>query len=399
MLGSLKNYLSEVLKATEASNGRALSTQLSLSDGHVRNQDLYLPQPEGLVKQFLKPPMDEAVSAHLKVLFHLTRKPPNYLEAYQHQTSACGAAMRLLQQLKDETWCLPLVFRVCLDLRHLAQACEKHCRGLNQGQVLEKAADSLMACFRVCVADKRSSKKTKDSKRLGMMTLVNQLFKIYFRANKQHLCKPLQLAVDSCAVKVSFPLKEQVTYKYFVGRRSMFDSKYRAAGEDLEFAFRHCPARFKGNKRLILSYLAPVKMLLGYLPSEELLQRYNLLMFHDLALALKAGNVGRFDEIVNGQELVLIRSGIYLLVGKLKFLVYRNLFKKVFVIRQSHQLDMGDFLAALKFVGVKNVTMAETHCIVANLIYEGKIKGYISHDHNKLVVSKQSPFPALTSMI
>jgi len=83
-------------------------------------------------------------------------------------------------------------------------------------------------------------------------------------------------------------------------------------------------------------------------------------------------------------------------VEKLKFLVYRNLFKKVFVIRKSHQLDMGDFLSALHFVGLTDVSLDETHCIVANLIYDGKIKGYISHAHNKLVVSKQNPFPSVS---
>jgi hypothetical protein len=34
----------------------------------------------------------------------------------------------------------------------------------------------------------------------------------------------------------------------------------------------------------------------------------------------------------------------------------------------------------------------------ANLIYEGKIKGYISQQHQKLVVSKATPFPPLASI-
>lgn len=59
---------------------------------------------------------------------------------------------------------------------------------------------------------------------------------------------------------------------------------------------------------------------------------------------------------------------------------------------------MNLFQAALEFVGESKITMDETHCIVANLIYEGKIKGYISHQHNKLVVSKQIPFPALNTV-
>ena len=44
---------------------------------------------------------------------------------------------------------------------------------------------------------------------------------------------------------------------------------------------------------------------------------------------------------------------------------------------------------------VEDVDLDETECILANLIYEGKIKGYISHQHQKLVISKANAFPAL----
>ncbi|KAH7967072.1 hypothetical protein HPB49_022153 [Dermacentor silvarum] len=47
---------------------------------------------------------------------------------------------------------------------------------------------------------------------------------------------------------------------------------------------------------------------------------------------------------------------------------------------------------------VDEVDMDELHCIIANLIYEGKIKGYISLQHQKLVVSKQSAFPRLSTL-
>jgi len=35
----------------------------------------------------------------------------------------------------------------------------------------------------------------------------------------------------------------------------------------------------------------------------------------------------------------------------------------------------------------------EIECIVANLIYQGKVKGYISHQRRHLILSKVSPFP------
>lgn len=287
------------------------------------------------------------------------------------------------------------MYAVCLDLRVLAQVCEKTTT-LKPGEILEKAAESLMACFRVCAADNRSSEE--DTKRLGMLNLVNQLFKVYFRINKLHLCKPLIRAIDSSAYRDSFPLAQQITYKYFVGRKAMFDSDFKNADEYLSFAFENCPAEFKKNKRLILIYLVPVKMLLGYMPKKEVLERYDVMQFHDLACALKQGNVRKLDDVIDRHEKFFINFGIYLLVEKLKIISYRNLFKKVYHLMQTHQLDLQLFLVALDFVGEHDIDMDEVHCIVANLIYDGKIKGYISYQHNKLVVSKQNPFPPLNTL-
>lgn len=88
-----------------------------------------------------------------------------------------------------------------------------------------------------------------DTKRLGMLNLVNQLFKVYFRINKLHLCKPLIRAIDGSAYKDQFPMAQQITYRYFVGRKAMFDSDYKSADEFLSFAFQRCPKKFPGNKR------------------------------------------------------------------------------------------------------------------------------------------------------
>ena len=46
---------------------------------------------------------------------------------------------------------------------------------------------------------------------------------------------------------------------------------------------------FTINKRSILIYLIPVKMLLGQMPDEVLLKKYDLLQFKDVVLAVKQG--------------------------------------------------------------------------------------------------------------
>ena len=43
----------------------------------------------------------------------------------------------------------------------------------------------------------------------------------------------------------------------------------------------------------------------------------------------------------------------------------------------------------------EEVELSEVECMVANLIFQGYVKGYISHKHATLVLSKKDPFPKL----
>lgn len=68
------------------------------------------------------------------------------------------------------------------------------------------------------------------------------------------------------------------------------------------------------------------------MPKREVLERYDVLEFHEIACALKEGNVMKFDNVIAKHEAFLINCGIYLIVEKLKIIAYRNLFKRVCLI-------------------------------------------------------------------
>nr|KAG5697686.1 hypothetical protein BaRGS_000571 [Batillaria attramentaria] len=192
------------------------------------------------------------------------------------------------------------------------------------GERLEKAADLLMGCFRVCASDNRAG--IEDSKKWGMLNLVNQLFKIYFKINKLHLCKPLIRAIESLPIKDRFSLSQLITYS--------------------------------------------------------------------------SGNLLQLNEALQKHEAFFIRCGIFLILEKLKVITYRNLFKKVYlVLDKKHHVPIRTFTTALKMMQVEGIDDDETQCIIANLIWENKIKGYISEPHKLLVVSKANPFPVLSSIL
>uniref|UniRef100_A0A3P9J643 PCI domain-containing protein 2 n=2 Tax=Oryzias latipes TaxID=8090 RepID=A0A3P9J643_ORYLA len=388
---TINQYLQQIYEAIDNHEGSFCAELLSFKHPHVANPRLQLANPEDKCQQILEPPYDEMVAAHLCTYAVANH---DFVEAYKFQTLVVA-----FQSHKEEN-ALPIMSAVTLDLRIFANNAEQQLQKKGKGhpgEMLEKAAEQLMSCFRVCASDRAG---IDDSKKWGMMFLSNQLFKIYFKLqiNKLHLCKPLIRAIDSSNLKNDYSQAQKVTYKYYVGRKAMFDSDFKPAEEFLSFAFHHCHRSSQKNKRMILIYLLPVKMLLfqGHMPTHQLLRKYDLMQFSDVTKAVE-GNLLLLNEALSKHETFFIRCGIFLILEKLKIITYRNLFKK-YLLLKTHQLPLDAFLVSLKMMQVEDVDLDEVQCILANLIYMGHIKGYISHQHQKLVVSKQNPFPPLSCL-
>ncbi len=62
------------------------------------------------------------------------------------------------------------------------------------------------------------------------------------------------------------------------------------------------------------------------------------------------------------------------------------------------QLPLNGFLTCLRAAG-EDVDADELECLMANLIANGLVKGYVSHEHRMLVVRKENPFPSVASVI
>jgi len=213
--------------------------------------------------------------------------------------------------------------------------------------------------------------------------------------NHWHLLKPLIRAVDVAKkdrLYAHFSKADQVTYQYYVGRKAIFDNDLALADLSLSFAFAHCPMDCLKNKRLILLYLIPVKMFLGQLPTQTLLDKYGLGCFQELVLALKDGNLKRFVQVLADQQGFFISSGIFLMLDKLKQVCYLKLMQSMYTILNSTQIKLEAIVDVLKKTG-NETDIHETSCILGNLIAQRKMKGYISYNHQTLVLSKVDPFP------
>jgi len=183
------------------------------------------------------------------------------------------------------------------------------------------------------------------------------------------------------------------TYNFYLGRLAIFDGAYKKAQDALNYAFEHFPKGSRKNKRLILLYLIPIQAMFGRFPKPYLLQKYNLPQFNDLLTAVKQGNLKTFHASLTTYQDFFIRHGVYLMLEKLKTLVYRNLIKKIWLLQgKVSQVRLQKVIASVVWQGVP-IDMDEVECIIANLIFDSHIKGYISHQKNVLVLREKDPFP------
>merc|ERR1712083_324481 len=118
----------------------------------------------------------------------------------------------------------------------------------------------------------------------------------------------------------------------------------------------------------------------------------------DIVRALREGNLRLFTQRMEEHAADFIKMGTYLLMTKLKFTVLRNLTKGVhgeigrrLKENAGHKLDLAPFEHV--FAWQDGCDVDETACVLSNLIYQGAVKGYLSHEHRKLVFAKENPFP------
>lgn len=321
----------------------------------------------------------------------------NWVEACAYLSQAVTVYLNILAS--DNAWSLPLLQSLATDLRLIAEQADAQLReeGLKASKLVE-VERVLKRAFTTTNNDRRDIDEM--SRRIGTLGVINHLLKVYFKLNNLRLCNNVTRAVTAPNFpdfESTFPVAHRVTYMYFSGRLHLYDDRCEEAVRDLTYAFERTPARYEKNKRLQLLYLIPAKILMGSLPSDNLLYKYNMTWFQDIATAIRTGNLRLFDDAVERHEEFFIKKALYLAIEKMRPLVYRSLCKRVFHVMESNKIKIDAFRISLNVCGV-DMTRDEVECILANLIYNNYIKGYLAHKVGYVVLSKKNPFPKLDGL-
>jgi hypothetical protein len=141
---------------------------------------------------------------------------------------------------------------------------------------------------------------------------------------------------------------------------------------------------------LIMRYLIPCKIFLGKMRVGE-----DYLEYIPLTEAIIKGDFNTFEKVIRRFQKLWIKRGIYLVIQKMRMLVWRNFIKRTARIL-GDKIELEHIVTAVKLMGGEQ-TLNECMCIISNLIYETYIRGYIYSNETKktLVLKKGGAFPTL----
>eukprot|EP00744_Colponema_vietnamica_P012512 GILI01017556.1.p1 GENE.GILI01017556.1~~GILI01017556.1.p1 ORF type:complete len:391 (+),score=83.01 GILI01017556.1:81-1253(+) len=336
---------------------------------------------------------DETVASYLAYL--QASMSGRHADAFD-RLNKCVDHFRVVFESLSTSWCNPLLHFLVNQLKRAAE----------KSNSLDVTEATIKKFYRLCPIQDLGNP---ESKSWGVLQLIVVLFKIYFRINNLKMCEPFIRTIHALSVPIErFPRADAVAAKYYLGRILMYEENFVDAEKHLEWAFAHCHKNSLKNKRSVLQYLVPVKMHLGELPSPALLHKYGLDEFKDIAVAVKQGDVMLFNRSMEQYQDVFIKRGVFLILEGLKTLVYRSLTRKLWgIISQQQtsptQLKLEQLVGPFAALGVIESegpeAVQEVECVIANLIYRGLIKGYISLKLHILVLSKDDKFPQPASVL
>ncbi|KAH8118410.1 hypothetical protein DFH11DRAFT_1839054 [Phellopilus nigrolimitatus] len=379
------------------------------------------PHAKDLIKEFRNPtrqtlsvyegslisPWDEIAISYVLVVNFVAKD--RSADAFKEQSQLVSSFYRFFTN--NTGWTLSALFAILRDLRDIAYDADI---ATHKTDCMEEAARIITKAFTHCVVDRASP--AAESRKWGVYYVVGLVMKCYFRVKRIALSRNILRALEAnkdIPPLSSYPRAHQVTYRYYIGVIAFLNEEFEKAEQELTLSFYNCQVDSQMNQqyvsplpistpltfdiRRILSYLIPLRILRGHLPSDELLGRFPLLseVYSPFITAIRKADIKAYDVALFKWEKKLLELNAWLIFERARELVMRGLFRKVWILLDKNtRIPIHMFHCAIRVVGMR-VEVEEIECFVANMIYKGLIRGYISHEKQMVVLATSSAFPRL----
>ncbi|KAI0638471.1 hypothetical protein C8Q77DRAFT_1091300 [Trametes polyzona] len=393
-------FLSQLAEALREERGPELAYLLKPTSEHGKTLAREFRNPTRQTLAYyegsLESPWDEIAIQYVLVVNYCLRK--RAVDAFKEECTLVFLFLRFFGS--NSGWTLPALFSILRDLRDLASDADLEAASNGQDSTanMEEASRILSKAFSSCVMDRQSP--IAESRKWGVYYVVGLILKCYFRVRRISLSKNILRAIDAnpdIPPLSSYPRSHQVTYRYYIGMLGFLNEDFAKAEQELTLAFYNCYTGAHSNQERILTYLIPLRMFRGHLPSRELLTRFPVLddLYTPFITAIRTGDIRTYDATLDRFERRLVDLNLYLTLEKARELCIRGLFRRVWIAAdKSTRIPVSMFHAGLQLAD-SEITSDEAECLVANMIFKGFIRGYISHEKQMVVLANTNAFPRL----
>lgn len=277
-------------------------------------------------------------------------------------TDSCRQANSALQHPTKGILMLPIIISYSKVFAKVAVGLDKrpeliqHILEENMGEegrresLPEKAANVVRQAFITCLNDRNTvpggiKDGRPDGKKVGIYKMANICLQILFQANNITSCDTIfKNIMNSSPPLRIYPLGQQVTFLYYLGRYHFANTDFYWAELVLQEAWNMCnthPDYYK-QRRLILIYLTVANIILGRFPTENIYEMEEAQDFREhfkpLTEAIRKGDLETFMRITDLDEThpsasFFIRYRCFYQLGNYcEVLVWRSLLRKVFLL-------------------------------------------------------------------
>lgn len=334
-----------------------------------------------------------------------------FTEVYELM-STCFGSFLSLYQYPDAQWLTSLLKNLSSSLVEWAVVADKENPHAKELKISDAAAKHLARAFNIVISDKVPN-DLDHSKKWALYYLANLTFRVYFKLKSTRLIPTMLANISKAGVRLSdFPMSQRVTQSYYLGRYHLYQLDLRRAERHLGFAFRNCAhvgindeenEVVHWNSRLILIYLTSCRLCLGRFPPLQLLQVYDLYdYFSPLMRASKMGDLTLLQDTMDSDlsEWYIKKEIYFLLKEKLTVLCWRSLFRRISLVApqgsnpQQVRIHLKDVLSVVQNLTRDNsYDVLDLECVIASLMDQGYIRGYVHSPTKILVLSNSNPFP------
>lgn len=303
-------------------------------------------------------------------------------------------------------WIIPVLKKSAVTITKMTAVCSDNSAKLKE--YLELASRCINGTFKICLNDRQSDDMT-STKKIAAYFFAGMMLRVYFRLKAYSLAKGITKAISAVGHTIppleSSPIADQVVYTYYSGVLDFMSQAYSPAEKKLSNCLSLIPLSAKKSRETVLLYLIPAKQLANIVPSPELWSEFPALekVYKPLLDALKLGKLGVYHKLLEEHQNFLVTRHLYFAFTRLSQACSLHLiFKTWLALGKGNRLKVEDLAAAYHlesyFDDVFETPEEQANAVelqVAEMISDGKMRGYISHSMRTVVLSNRNPFPTL----